>query len=577
MSSDLLSYLIFNFQRYLHFSFFQIRDHKFLCPNNTIFDQQNLICASWWDTECKESYSPITDPWATPPDEDENPSADLDSEDVYLYYDDFSQYEELKNNHPSSALIVDPYEYDEYYETAVDDVVAKDRRTGRSKSGASGRGGDFDNPPIARSVSHSSSTSLNSHIGGPAKGYVISTQFGSQSTIKPVISISASRVTTTERPPTPSTTYTTTTEEPTTTTAKLATAKHFSTTEGEHAFKLPFEAAFDFGKPVVSVSTTSSRFEVSSPRYETSTPKYGYFSVQYPSTTPAYERSTVSSTTPRRTTPPTTTKTTTETRPNVSSTRHRVYHSTSTELPSNYEYVYDSYYDDEDLASYLDSEDPFANIDWKKDNSGVTSNTRTRYESSFGSNDRDVSLTSRNLHEGLDGVYPVGRQRIISPGVDRTSSRVGQITPQKSTRVSSSSRVEYGASSNPFLASARSDHEGRSRSPLISGRSGGVIGRRRGATTREHELPSHQSRQQVNTQQPSPRQQDFSNFRYFKTAFGSTERPDQPESSRFPRLNSRYSLNHGFNSQFLRRSSNAQDNRRPQRTASQNTRYSIYG
>ncbi|ROT69847.1 hypothetical protein C7M84_011926 [Penaeus vannamei] len=33
----------------------EIRDFKFLCPNDTVFDQQNFICANWRDIDCKRS------------------------------------------------------------------------------------------------------------------------------------------------------------------------------------------------------------------------------------------------------------------------------------------------------------------------------------------------------------------------------------------------------------------------------------------------------------------------------------------------------------------------------------------
>lgn len=40
--------------RSLHCSF-QFQDFRFLCPNDTVFDQQNLVCTNWFEVDCKSS------------------------------------------------------------------------------------------------------------------------------------------------------------------------------------------------------------------------------------------------------------------------------------------------------------------------------------------------------------------------------------------------------------------------------------------------------------------------------------------------------------------------------------------
>ena len=35
--------------------FVQVRDFKFMCPNDTVFDQENFICANWFEIDCRSS------------------------------------------------------------------------------------------------------------------------------------------------------------------------------------------------------------------------------------------------------------------------------------------------------------------------------------------------------------------------------------------------------------------------------------------------------------------------------------------------------------------------------------------
>ena len=35
--------------------FLQVRDFKFMCPDDTVFDQENFICANWFEIDCLSS------------------------------------------------------------------------------------------------------------------------------------------------------------------------------------------------------------------------------------------------------------------------------------------------------------------------------------------------------------------------------------------------------------------------------------------------------------------------------------------------------------------------------------------
>ena len=37
------------------FCLFQFQDFRFLCPNDTVFDQQNLVCTNWFEVDCTQS------------------------------------------------------------------------------------------------------------------------------------------------------------------------------------------------------------------------------------------------------------------------------------------------------------------------------------------------------------------------------------------------------------------------------------------------------------------------------------------------------------------------------------------
>ena len=36
---------------------FQFQDFHFLCPNDTVFDQQHLVCTNWFDVDCQQSLT----------------------------------------------------------------------------------------------------------------------------------------------------------------------------------------------------------------------------------------------------------------------------------------------------------------------------------------------------------------------------------------------------------------------------------------------------------------------------------------------------------------------------------------
>ena len=41
--------------RFQSITIFQFQDFHFLCPNDTVFDQQHLVCSNWFDVDCQRS------------------------------------------------------------------------------------------------------------------------------------------------------------------------------------------------------------------------------------------------------------------------------------------------------------------------------------------------------------------------------------------------------------------------------------------------------------------------------------------------------------------------------------------
>jgi len=35
---------------------YEFQDFHFLCPNDTVFDQQHLVCTNWFDVDCSQSF-----------------------------------------------------------------------------------------------------------------------------------------------------------------------------------------------------------------------------------------------------------------------------------------------------------------------------------------------------------------------------------------------------------------------------------------------------------------------------------------------------------------------------------------
>ncbi|XP_018006705.1 uncharacterized protein LOC108664595 [Hyalella azteca] len=501
----------------------EIRDHKFLCPNDTIFDQQNFICASWWDTECKPlpSYDDKNelirpnDPWAqqTPIKEETKPLSEKE-----FYYDYLLEYENA--NRPSAG--VTEYEY-QYY----DDAGTQERNSeNRNSENRQNKGLGYVMSSLARSVSRPKSAVNDIKT---TSDYVVSTKIGSQSTLDPVVESSAP---TTNKPIIFSTRRTTRqTEIPTTSQSPILS---------------PFAVPFEVGKPVVSISSTSLKFEVSSPRYVESTPRYGYFSVEQPSSTPNYPRQSVS-TISAKVIPESTTLKSTTPAPLLTSTP-KPYHSNNN---STYQRVKE--YKAEDFAAFSDAEDPFADIDWKKDVSDGTAITRTRYETDFGDQELGKQKTSTSK--------PVNLRRNLEADVTTAAKKPPE--PLKTVSVSSSSSSSIGTRN---IEAVTPNSRRRSRRRKINRSE--VSSTTTEALSSDH--TSNDRRQRIYT---GPSRQDFSNFRYFKTAFGNTEVIE-------PRINSTRSNRSRLASVrvgepfIARRRGKQQDEASV--SASRSTRYSIY-
>jgi hypothetical protein len=51
--SESLSCFSFQFFSFILLWFlFQFQDFHFLCPNDTVFDQQHLVCTNWFEVDC---------------------------------------------------------------------------------------------------------------------------------------------------------------------------------------------------------------------------------------------------------------------------------------------------------------------------------------------------------------------------------------------------------------------------------------------------------------------------------------------------------------------------------------------
>jgi hypothetical protein len=46
-------YITYEINKNMLFLHVQVQDYRFLCPNDTSFDQENQICANWFDIDCE--------------------------------------------------------------------------------------------------------------------------------------------------------------------------------------------------------------------------------------------------------------------------------------------------------------------------------------------------------------------------------------------------------------------------------------------------------------------------------------------------------------------------------------------
>ena len=84
-------------------SFLQFQDFRFLCPNDTVFDQQNLVCTNWFEVDCYETVQLFLTDYGHKKEGDTSeqnriqPNKNVDYE--YFYeYEDGSRTSVQKNN-----------------------------------------------------------------------------------------------------------------------------------------------------------------------------------------------------------------------------------------------------------------------------------------------------------------------------------------------------------------------------------------------------------------------------------------------------------------------------------------------
>ncbi|XP_037799820.1 uncharacterized protein LOC119594803 [Penaeus monodon] len=118
----------------------EIRDFKFLCPNDTVFDQQNFICANWRDIDCKRStrYYSKNDLFRVDESAAEEEYETESSSSVF--YEDAYEYGDLQGRNSPEYV----YEYYEY---------EADHRFSTGAGGRKGKSQDGDaaqspNPPL---------------------------------------------------------------------------------------------------------------------------------------------------------------------------------------------------------------------------------------------------------------------------------------------------------------------------------------------------------------------------------------------------------------------------------------------
>ncbi|CAL4239328.1 unnamed protein product, partial [Meganyctiphanes norvegica] len=432
-----------------------ISDFKFLCPNDTVFDQQNFICANWWDVDCKSSTQHYSknDVFIVP-----EPEVEEYEEPTATYYEYVYEYEEPKGRSvPSSE-----YEYDVLDQSLVRDTAS---RKGKSQDST-----------IHYRNALTSTTSTSTTTATTTK-----------------TSATTPRTTL-------STTLSTTTKEPSTTTTEKNRVSTTSTTPKITTLRPanPFRPSFSVGKPVVTVSTSTS--------YSSSTSSSIDVVTSSSKTLPE-----ISTTSPPKIVQPTLPTTTLKPKFHIAVNNQS--------LLAKQEEV------EGDLTA-SGRDDPFAHFDWRKDSSGVTASTKTRYETRF--------LTGPRSRTPAVAIATRIRDKDSSDSTDEEpSDNIGSraLSPENEREADSKSTGSRASNSHTGR-----DSNSRDRSSFTSSR------------FRTYQRDRGRERDRDRERDPSLR--EFSNFRYFRTAFGNSD---------------------SSSSSGLRPASV-----RPERTASRSTRYHIY-
>lgn len=203
---------------------------------------------------------------------------------------------------------------------------------------------------------------------------------------------------------------------------------------------------------------------------------------------------------------------------------------------------------DDPLTLDLDSQDPFANYDWKKDSTGVTASARTRYETLFGRKQGEVEAVSHQ--ERRKHPSPVQEKSRSHPSTDenersrRPTSEVKAKEPPRPVRLRNPTNRPNTVIATPTNQNSSGRRDTR---------------RQKGPEAPNQANPQPQFEEELSTL-PEAKHKEFSNFRFYKTAFGRSYSSDDHLGTT------------GTTASPLRVS----DPIRVERIASRNTRYSIY-
>lgn len=75
---------------------FQFQDFRFLCPNDTVFDQQNLVCTNWFEVDCFQSVKLFTNDFGFKDTKEEVEPQDYSYEEGFRTYE-YYEYEDSDN------------------------------------------------------------------------------------------------------------------------------------------------------------------------------------------------------------------------------------------------------------------------------------------------------------------------------------------------------------------------------------------------------------------------------------------------------------------------------------------------